>query len=42
VAQASAVAAKVLRSILSGKAQSGRRHLSLDDIEKGARALAAS
>ncbi len=42
VAQASAVAAKVLRSILSGKGQSGRRHLSLADIEQSARALSAS
>ena len=41
VAQASGVAADVLRTIVSGKAQESRRHLTLDDIEKSARALAA-
>jgi heterodisulfide reductase subunit A2 len=41
VAQASAVAARVLRSILSGRGQSGRRHLTLEDIEKSASSLAA-
>ncbi len=41
VAQASAVAAKVLRTIVSGKAQTGRKHLTLEQIEKSARALAA-
>ena len=41
VAQASGVAADVLRSIVSGKGQESRRQLSLDDIEKSARALAA-
>jgi heterodisulfide reductase subunit A len=41
VAQASAVAAKVLGSIVSGRGHEGRRHLTLIDIEKSARALAA-
>jgi heterodisulfide reductase subunit A len=41
VAQASAVAARVLRTIVSGRGQEGRRHLTLDDIERSARALAA-
>jgi heterodisulfide reductase subunit A len=41
VAQASAVAAQVLRTIVSGKGHEGRRHLTLDDIQKSATALAA-
>jgi heterodisulfide reductase subunit A-like polyferredoxin len=41
VAQASAVAAKVLRSIVSGRGTRGRGRLSLNDIEKSARALVA-
>ncbi|HYQ82012.1 MAG TPA: CoB--CoM heterodisulfide reductase iron-sulfur subunit A family protein [Anaeromyxobacteraceae bacterium] len=41
VAQASAVAARVLRTIVSGSHQEGRRHLTLEEIEKTARALAA-
>jgi heterodisulfide reductase subunit A len=40
VAQASAVAAKVLRSIVSGRAEAGRAELTLADIERNARALA--
>jgi heterodisulfide reductase subunit A-like polyferredoxin len=42
VAQASAVAARVLRSIVSGRAHEGRASLTLEDIEKKARALAQS
>jgi heterodisulfide reductase subunit A len=41
VAQASAVAAQVLRTIVSGRGHEGRRHLTLDDIEKSATSLAA-
>jgi heterodisulfide reductase subunit A len=39
VAQASAVAAKVLGTIVGGRGSEGRRHLTLGDIEKSARAL---
>jgi heterodisulfide reductase subunit A len=39
VAQASAVAAKVLGTIVGGQGSEGRRHLTLGDIEKSARAL---
>ena len=41
VAQASAVAAQVLQTIVSGRGHEGRRHLSLEGIEKSASALAA-
>jgi len=41
VAQASAVAAQVLQTIVSGRGHEGRRHLTLEDIEKSARELAA-
>jgi heterodisulfide reductase subunit A len=40
VAQASAVAAQVLQTIVSGRGHEGRRHLSLEGIEKSASALA--
>ena len=42
VAQASAVAARVLRSVVSGRAHEGRASLTLADIEATARALALS
>jgi heterodisulfide reductase subunit A2 len=42
VAQASAVAARVLRTIVSGKARAGRASLTLEEIEKKASALAQS
>jgi heterodisulfide reductase subunit A len=41
VAQASAVAARVLRSIVSGEVQDGRSTLTLADIEQKVRALAS-
>ncbi len=41
VAQASAVAARVLRSILSGKGQGGRADLTLEEIDARSRELAA-
>jgi heterodisulfide reductase subunit A len=41
VAQAAAVAAKVLRSLVIGKGEGGRRELSLEDIEARAAALSA-
>ena len=41
VAQASGVAADVLRTIVSGKGQESRQRLTLHDIEKSAMALAA-
>ena len=41
VAQASAAAARVLKSILSGHGQGSRASLTLDEIESRARALAA-
>jgi heterodisulfide reductase subunit A len=41
VAQASAVAARVLRSIVSGTAQEGRSTLTLADVEQKVRALAS-
>jgi heterodisulfide reductase subunit A len=40
VAQASATAGRVLRSILSGRSQRGRGEVTLADVEKRARALA--
>jgi heterodisulfide reductase subunit A len=42
VAQASAVAARILKSIVSGVGQGSRAGLSLEEIEARARSLAAS
>src|SRR5512137_2761736 len=41
VAQASAVAAQVLQTIVSGRGHEGRRHLTLEEVEKSAGELAA-
>ena len=42
VAQASAVAARVLKSIVSGRGAGSRASLTLEEIESGARAVAGA